>query len=46
MILVFIGTKMRLIDVFQIPAVISLLVVVGILAVTMIWSVRTSPGKK
>ena len=42
-ILVFIGTKMMLIDVFKIPVVISLLTVVGILAVTMIWSVRTSP---
>jgi tellurite resistance protein TerC len=42
-ILVFIGTKMMLIDVFKIPVVISLLVVVGILAVTMIWSVKTSP---
>ncbi|NJM42823.1 MAG: TerC family protein [Brachymonas sp.] len=40
-ILVFIGTKMMLIDIFKIPVVISLLVVVGILAVTMIWSVRT-----
>jgi tellurite resistance protein TerC len=42
-ILVFIGTKMMLIDVFKIPVVISLLVVVGILAVTMIWSVRSAP---
>ncbi len=42
-ILVFIGTKMMLIDVFKIPVVISLLAVVGILAVTMIWSVRTTP---
>jgi tellurite resistance protein TerC len=42
-ILVFIGTKMMLIDIFKIPVVISLLVVVGILAITMIWSVRTSP---
>jgi tellurite resistance protein TerC len=42
-ILVFIGTKMMLIDIFKIPVVISLLVVVGILAVTMIWSVKTSP---
>jgi tellurite resistance protein TerC len=42
-ILVFIGTKMMLIDIFKIPVVISLLVVVGILAVTMIWSVRSSP---
>ena len=42
-ILVFIGTKMMLIDLFKIPVVVSLLVVVGILAVTMIWSVRTTP---
>jgi tellurite resistance protein TerC len=42
-ILVFIGTKMMLIDIFKIPVVISLLVVVGILAVTMIWSVRSAP---
>jgi tellurite resistance protein TerC len=42
-ILVFIGTKMMLIDVFKIPVVISLLVVVGVLAVTMIWSVRSAP---
>ena len=42
-ILVFIGTKMMLIDIFKIPVVISLLVVVGILAVTMIWSVKSSP---
>jgi tellurite resistance protein TerC len=45
-ILVFIGTKMMLIDIFKIPVVISLLVVVGILAVTMIWSVRSSPKEK
>ncbi len=42
-ILVFIGTKMMLIDIFKIPVVISLLVVIGILAVTMIWSVRSAP---
>jgi tellurite resistance protein TerC len=45
-ILVFIGTKMMLIDIFKIPVVISLLVVVGILAVTMIWSVRSSPKEE
>jgi tellurite resistance protein TerC len=44
-ILVFIGTKMMLIDIFKIPVLISLLVVIGVLAVTMIWSVRTAPGK-
>ena len=41
-ILVFIGTKMCLIDVFKIPVAISLGVVVGILAVTMLLSVRSS----
>ena len=41
-ILVFIGTKMMLIDIYKIPVVISLGVVVGILAVTMLWSARTS----
>ncbi|MFN0186580.1 MAG: TerC family protein [Aquabacterium sp.] len=44
-ILVFIGTKMMLIDVFKIPVALSLAVVVGILAVTMLLSVRSaSPG--
>ncbi len=42
-ILVFIGTKMLLIDVFKIPVMISLGVVVAILAITMIISVRTAP---
>ncbi|MBX3604492.1 MAG: TerC family protein [Piscinibacter sp.] len=42
-ILVFIGTKMLLIDVIKIPVLVSLGVVVGILAVTMVWSVRTAP---
>ncbi|QBK03930.1 TerC family protein [Hylemonella gracilis] len=41
-ILVFIGAKMMLIDVYKIPVTVSLAVVVGILAVTMVWSVRTS----
>jgi tellurite resistance protein TerC len=45
-ILVFIGTKMMLIDIFKIPVVISLLVVIGILAITMIWSVKTSPKEE
>jgi tellurite resistance protein TerC len=47
-ILVFIGAKMMLIDFVKIPVFISLLVVVGILAVTMIWSLKTAPenGKK
>jgi tellurite resistance protein TerC len=41
-ILVFIGTKMCLIDIFKIPVGISLGVVVGILAVTMLLSVRSA----
>ncbi len=42
-VLVFIGTKMVLIDVFKIPVLVSLGVVVAVLAITMLWSVRTSP---
>ena len=42
-ILVFIGTKMVLIDVYKIPVAVSLGVVVAVLAITMIWSVRTAP---
>jgi tellurite resistance protein TerC len=42
-ILVFIGTKMLLIDVFKIPVLVSLGVVVAILALTMVISVRTAP---
>ena len=42
-ILVFIGTKMLLIDVFKIPVMVSLGVVVGILAITMLWSIKTTP---
>jgi tellurite resistance protein TerC len=42
-ILVFIGTKMLLIDVFKIPVLVSLGVVVAILAITMIASVKTAP---
>jgi tellurite resistance protein TerC len=42
-ILVFIGTKMLLIDVFKIPVLVSLGVVVSILAVTMLWSLKTAP---
>ncbi|WP_353236879.1 TerC family protein [Limnohabitans sp.] len=41
-ILVFIGTKMCLIDVFKIPVGISLGVVVTILTITMLLSVRSS----
>ena len=42
-ILVFIGTKMLLIDFFKIPVMVSLGVVVGILAITMLWSIKTTP---
>ncbi len=42
-ILVFIGTKMLLIDVFKIPVMVSLGVVAGILGLTMWLSVRTAP---
>ncbi|MCY7315538.1 MAG: TerC family protein [Rubrivivax sp.] len=42
-ILVFIGTKMLLIDFIKIPVFLSLGVVVAILAITMVWSVRTAP---
>jgi tellurite resistance protein TerC len=41
-ILVFIGTKMCLIDVFKIPVGVSLGVVVGILVATMLLSVRSA----
>lgn len=43
-ILVFIGTKMVLIDIYKIPVAVSLAVVVGILVVTMLISVRTAGG--
>ncbi|PKO40117.1 MAG: hypothetical protein CVU30_17465 [Betaproteobacteria bacterium HGW-Betaproteobacteria-3] len=43
-ILVFIGSKMMLIDVVKIPVLVSLGVVVGILAVTMALSLRTAPA--
>ncbi len=42
-VLVFIGTKMLLIDVIKIPVLVSLGVVVSILAITMIWSLKTAP---
>lgn len=42
-ILVFIGTKMLLIDIYKIPVLASLGVVVAILAITMVWSLRTAP---
>ena len=42
-ILVFIGTKMMLIDLVKIPVWASLGTVLAILAVTMVWSVRSAP---
>jgi tellurite resistance protein TerC len=42
-VLVFIGTKMLLVDVIKIPVLVSLGVVVAVLAVTMLWSVKTAP---
>ncbi|WP_343642717.1 TerC family protein [Roseateles sp.] len=42
-VLVFIGAKMMLIDVIKIPVLLSLGVVVAILAVTMVWSLKTAP---
>jgi len=45
-ILVFIGTKMMLIDIYKIPVAVSLGVVVAILAATMVLSVRTAPKIK
>jgi len=44
LILVFIGSKMVIVDFYKIPVGLSLAVVLGILAVTMVWSVRTSPA--
>ncbi|PKO77934.1 MAG: hypothetical protein CVU21_05870 [Betaproteobacteria bacterium HGW-Betaproteobacteria-15] len=43
-ILVFIGTKMMIIDLYKIPVAVSLGVVLGILAITMIWSAKTAPN--
>lgn len=43
-ILVFIGTKMMLIDIYKIPVAVSLGVVLGILVITMIWSAKTAPN--
>jgi tellurite resistance protein TerC len=43
-ILVFIGSKMMLIDVYKIPVAVSLGVVLGILAITMVWSSKTAPN--
>ena len=45
LILIFIGVKMCLIDVYKMPVTVSLGVVVAILAITMVWSVRTAKRK-
>ena len=45
-VLVFIGGKMLLIDVVKIPVLLSLGVVVAILAITMVWSLKTAPRLK
>ena len=42
-VLAFIGTKMMLIDIYKIPVLVSLGVVVVILAATMVWSLKTAP---
>jgi len=42
LVLVFIGTKMLLIDIYKIPVAVSLGVVLSILAITMLWSARTA----
>ena len=44
-VLIFSGVKMCLIDVYKIPVAVSLGVVMGILAVTMVMSLRTSAQK-
>ena len=44
-VLIFIGIKMCLIDIYKIPVAVSLGVVIGILAVTMVLSLRTSAKK-
>ncbi|MEZ5646753.1 MAG: TerC family protein [Burkholderiaceae bacterium] len=43
-VLVFIGGKMLLMDVVKIPVAVSLGVVLGVLAITMIWSAKTAPN--
>jgi tellurite resistance protein TerC len=43
-ILVFIGSKMMLIDIYKIPVAVSLGVVLTILAITMVWSSKTAPN--
>lgn len=45
-VLVFIGVKMSLIDIYKIPVAVSLGVVIGILAVTMVLSLRRPATKE
>ena len=45
LVLVFIGGKMCLIDIYKIPTLLSLGVVIGILALTMWLSLRTAPAR-
>ena len=45
-VLVFIGVKMSLIDIYKIPVGVSLGVVIGILAVTMLLSLRRPPSNE
>lgn len=42
-VLVFIGTKMLIVDFIKIPPLVSLVVVITILAITMVWSLKTAP---
>jgi tellurite resistance protein TerC len=44
-ILVFIGTKMMVVDFYKVPVWASLLVVLGVLAATMLISVKTAPKR-
>ncbi len=46
LILVFIGTKMVIVDFFKIPVLVSLGVVLGILVTTMVLSVKTTPHRE
>lgn len=46
LILVFIGTKMVIVDFFKIPVLVSLGVVLGILVATMVLSVKTTPHRE
>ena len=41
-VLGFVGTKMLLVDVYKIPVLASLGVIVGVLTIAIVWSLRTS----